>query len=208
MSDRAERTRLSYDAVASNYLERRRDRSAMSSYVNAFASRLAPGALLLDVGCGPGFDAAEFRARGFRAIGLDRSWGMLSAGLAEWPGPRAQVDMRELPVRAGIDGLWVSASMLHVERGEVPGTLAGFQRALSPGGLLFVLLKGGEGEGWDERRYGVEAPRWFTYWGEDEIDAALVAAGFDVEARLGDHLEGQHWIARIARATDVESRNG
>ena len=138
MSDRAERTRSSYDTLALRYREKRRDRSAMAAYVDAFASRLAPGALLLDVGCGPGFDAAEFRARGYRVIGLDRSWGMLSSGVGEWPGPRAQADMRELPVRAGISALWVSASLLHVERGDAPRTLEGFHRVLAPGGWLVL----------------------------------------------------------------------
>lgn len=203
MSDPLERTRRSYDVLAERYRERRRDRSAMAGYVEAFSARLAPGALLLDVGCGPGFDAASFRARGFRVVALDRSFGMLAAGLREWPCPRAQADMRELPVRSGIDGLWVSASMLHVERHDAPRTLAGFRRALAPGGRLFLLLKGGEGAGWDEKPYGVDAPRWFTYWGEDEIDAALELAGFEIEDRLDNHLKQnqQHWIARIARCT-------
>ena len=201
MSDRAERTRASYDRLALRYREKRRDRSSMAAFVDALASRLAPGALLLDVGCGPGFDAAEFRSRGYRVIGLDRSWGMLSSGVGEWPGPRAQVDMRELPVRAGIDALWVSASLLHVEREDAPRTLEGFYRVLAPSGWLFILVKGGEGAGWDDKPYGVDAPRWFTYWGEAEIDAALASAGFSVEQRLDDRHYGQHWIARIARAT-------
>jgi SAM-dependent methyltransferase len=202
VSDRLERTRRSYDRLATRYRERRRDRSAMVGFIDAFASVLDSGARIVDVGCGPGFDAAELRSRGFRVIALDRSWGMLRAGVEEWPGPRVQADMRALPLSAGIDGLWVSASMLHVERADAPATLAGFRRALMPGGRLFLLLKAGEGAGWDEKPYGVDAPRWFTYWGEDEIDAALEAAGFEVE-RLANHLPNeQPWIARIARAVE------
>lgn len=206
MSERTERTRRSYDRLAVRYRERRRDRSAMRAYLDAFCSRLPEGALVVDVGCGPGFDAAELRARGLRAIGLDRSWGMLRAGADEWPGPRVHADMGALPLRSGIDGLWVAASMLHVERADAPRVLTGFARALAPGGRLFLLLKGGSGADWDDKPYGVDAPRWFTYWGEDEIDAALVEAGFEIELRppspFHDVAHPQHWIARIARGVE------
>jgi SAM-dependent methyltransferase len=202
---RVDRTRETYDRIAADYRDRRRDRTAVMVHIEALAARLEPRSLLLDVGCGPGFDSAEFRARGHRVIGMDRSWGMLQSGLRNWPGPRAQVDMRELPVRAGVDALWVSASMLHVEREDVPRTLAGFRRALATGGWLYVSLKGGEGAAWDDR-YGSDTPRWFTYWSEEAIDEVLAAAGFEVAERFADPLPDrrgeQQWIIRIARAVE------
>ena len=201
MHDRLDRTRRTYDRIAPRYVDRRRDRTAVLAHIDALAARLEPGSLLLDVGCGPGFDSAEFRARGHRVIGLDRSWGMLRSGLRDWPGPRAQTDMRALPVRAGVDALWVSASMLHVERDDVPGTLSGFRRALAPRGWLYLSLKGGEGGGWDDR-YGSDTPRWFTYWSAEELDEALAAAGFEVALRIDNRGSGQHWIIRIARAVE------
>ena len=199
-ADRTDGTRASYDLLAPRYAEVRRDRSVVEPHLHRFASLLAPGSLVLDVGCGPGFDAAALRERGLRVIGLDRSSGMLHSGLAEWPGPRVQADMRALPIRSGVGGLWVSASLLHLERDDVPGTLAGFRRVLAPGGWLYLSVKGGSGGGWDEKPYGVELPRWFTYWSGDELDAALERAAFEVADRPDDHIGGQHWIVRMACA--------
>jgi len=202
-SDRNDRTRDAYDLLAPRYAEVRRDRSAVGPHLDRLASLLAPGSLVLDVGCGPGFDAAALRAHGLRAIGLDRSTGMLGSGLAEWPGPRVQADMRALPIRSGVEGIWASASLLHLERDDVPGALAEFRRVLAPGGWLYLSVKGGSGGAWDEKPYGVDAPRWFTYWRGEEIDDALDAAGFDVTERLDNRLGRggvQHWIVRIARA--------
>ena len=202
--DRTDQTRASYDLLAPRYSEVRRDRSVVQPYLDRFASLLPPGSLVLDVGCGPGFDAAALRERGLRVIGLDRSSGMLHSGLAEWPGPRVQADMRALPIGSGVNGLWVSASLLHLERADVPGALGGFRRLLAPGGWLYLSVKarvkGGSGGSWDEKPYGVDLPRWFTYWSGEELDAALERAGFDVAERRDSRIGGQHWIVRMACA--------
>ncbi len=126
---------------------------------------------------------------------------MLRSGIEDWPGPRVQADMRALPVRRGAHGLWANASLLHIERDEVPRTLSEFRRVLMHGGWLFLSLKDGEGAGWDAR-WGPEAPRWFTYWSGEALDSALHAAGFDVRERLDSELNGQRWLVRIARAVE------
>jgi len=200
--DPYETTRASYDRVAQRYADKRRDRTAVEGDLDRFASLLSPGSLVLDVGCGPGFDGAILRERGLRVVGLDRSTGMLRSGLDPWPGPRVQADMRALPVRARIDGIWASASLLHLERRDVPAALAGFRRVLAPAGRLYLSVKGGSGGAWDEKPYGLDAPRWFTYWTGDALDAVLDAAGFDVTERLDDRPGrggAQYWVVRMAR---------
>jgi hypothetical protein len=77
--------------------------------------------------------------------------------------------------------------------------MSDIRNVLVSSGALFVSLKYGNGEGWETSRYGPDAPRWFTYWAEDDLDSALQSAGFDIlEAATQAGLD-HRWIARIAR---------
>lgn len=203
--DSTSRTRASYDAIAERFRERTRDRSPQAAVLDRFAARVGAGALVIDVGAGPGFDSAELRRRGLRVISLDLSLGMLRSGAREAPGPRVQADMTRLPFGAVADGLWVNASLLHVERARVPSALVELRRVLHASGTLHLSVKLGAGDGWDGTRYGDEHPRWFTYWTPEALDAALTLAGFQVlEAELRQGSEST-WLVRSctpARARD------
>jgi hypothetical protein len=67
-----------------------------------------------------------------------------------------------------------------------------------PRGALYLSLKAGRGEGWDNRKYGDGAPRWFVYWQADELDAALAAAGFRVLDAWSETTAGDAWWMRLA----------
>ena len=193
-------TRTTYDRIAGRFLEKTRSRDSLMPWLDAFAARLPSASLVADVGGGPGFDAAQLRARGLRAVTLDLSLGMLRCGVREFPGPRILADMRALPFAPGsLGGIWASASLLHLERADVGAALAGFRAALQPGGLLHVGVKQGSGAGWETARYGSDEPRFFTYWSEAAFDRELEGAGF--RTLEGGRRQGQDtWITRQAVA--------
>ena len=117
----ADRNARTYDRIAPAYLRRWRARDAELPRLERFATGLSPGASVLDLGCGPGFDTAWLRARGLAAFGLDRSMGMLLGGRADYDLPRLQADMRRLPLADGnLAGVWANASLHHVARAELP----------------------------------------------------------------------------------------
>ena len=64
-------TTRTYDQVAAAYLASNRNRSLMAERLDRFAALLPPGSVVVDLGSGPGFDAAEFRGRGLRAVSVD-----------------------------------------------------------------------------------------------------------------------------------------
>src|SRR5205823_10456352 len=66
---------------------------------------LDPGALVLDVGCGPGRHAHAFARRGCRVVGIDIAERFLALGAAEAPAGAvfARADARALPVRPAFD---------------------------------------------------------------------------------------------------------
>ena len=174
-------TQAAYAAIAGRYANRWD--AAQNAWVEAEADRLAAalpaGALVADIGCGPGNDTVRLRGLGLRAHGFDLSHAMLTA--REVPG-QVRADLRRLPLRDGVlDGLWCVAVLLHVPRESVPGALAEFRRVLRPGGLATISVAEGGGEGWERVPYQDSVPgRYFVYHSHDAFTALLGAAGFEL----------------------------
>ncbi len=172
----------------------------MGSEIGRFTALLPTRGRVLDLGCGTAWAAAQLRERGFRAVGLDLSFGRLSRALANATAPVIMGDQRWLPVAtASLDGVWASASLLHLPKADMPVALAEVRRVLRPGGALFVSLKAGDGEAWTTRGGG---PRFFAYYRAAELDGLLAAA----DLRVVDRWESpappwdvaHPWLCRLA----------
>jgi SAM-dependent methyltransferase len=194
------RTIAAYDQIASAYADFWSDRRVVERPLMLFATLLPAGALVLDAGCGPGFDGALLRERGLHVIGLDRSYAMVEIGCQRYPGCYVQGDLASLPISGGtLSGIWASATLLHLPRGEFVPALQEFDRVLARNGLLYLSLKEGEGEQWRADACGREAPRFFTYWQLAELDAALHRVGFSTVAGWLEPGQTATWLNRIVR---------
>ena len=178
MTDSLSTTIATYDQRAAFFVARGKG-GDLTRQFDAFTQRAAPHGLVLDVGCGPGWHSVELMRRGFRAIALDLSHGMLREAQQLSVRDLVLMDMRQLPIaNHSIAGLWVSASFLHVPRDDADATLREFARVLKNGGVMYLGVKGGEGE-----RFGNpldDLLRYFIYWTEENLDARLRAAGFEL----------------------------
>ena len=207
--DRARTNQDSYDRVAARYLASHRDRSVLRPWMQRFKELLPSDAPVLDLGAGPCLDSAELRSLGLRVISVDRSLRMLMAAHEETPGQRAQADIRQLPFQPDcLAGVWACASLLHLDRDQLVPAVSDIRNVLVSSGAFFVSLKYGSGEGWETSRYGPDAPRWFTYWSEDDLDSALQSAGFDILESATQAGLDHRWIARIARRNGTVYRRG
>lgn len=136
-------------------------------------------------------------------VGLDLSAGMLSEARNRLPHARlVQADLRNPPLLSDrFDGIWACASLLHLPRTEFGPALAELVRLLrQPGGVLYLALKGGQGEQWVTGHGGRRT--FFTYYQPAEIETSLAHAGFRILERWTaenqasrDHL----WINVVAR---------
>jgi SAM-dependent methyltransferase len=191
-------TQRTYDRIAGTYA---RVNSAVHPQLAADATTLTaglePGSVVVDVGCGPGREIGVLRSLGFRAYGIDRSFGQLRVG--GLPGV-ARGDMRWLPVRTGsVDALWCQAALLHIPRAEVPVVLAEFGRVVRPGGRLYLAVAEGDGEGFEvASNYGSDQRRWFTNHREPELTRLLGEVGFVVE-QVGRASSYRDWLSLHAR---------
>lgn len=113
-----------------------------------FLERLAPGARILELGCGAGQDAAHILSRGFALDATDATEAMVRlAGERGVPARRMRFD--QLAAEEEYDAVWAHACLIHVPRTDLPGVLARIRRALRPGGWHFAIFKLGAGEGRD-----------------------------------------------------------
>ena len=198
MSESTETTRSTYNLVAREYYDRRKDRSELDPLIEHFVGQVSQDALVLDVGCGPGFESNTLRKRGLRVVNFDLSLSMLRVDGENHPGARVLGDMRCLPfVRSSFDAIWSCASLLHLRRSDLPAALNSFRMTLEDGGILFTSVKRGEGEETHSRPFG--QPRFFTYWQDEPFDKLLIEAGFRIET-TGPYSDPKHpWLHRIAR---------
>jgi ubiquinone/menaquinone biosynthesis C-methylase UbiE len=171
----------SYDRTASGYAERTCN-IPLPSQRDWFMEYLArPGASVLDLGCGPGRDTRYYREQAYRAVGADLSLGMLEEARRRNPGGVfVQADMRCLPFKdRSFQGIWASASFLHLPKQSAGLALAEMRRVLDDSGVLFMAVKRGQEESWREPE---DAPArfYFAYYRSDELAAKVRQAGFEI----------------------------
>ncbi len=147
-----------------------------------FLSYLGKNKSILDLGCGPGRDAKIFADKGYQVIGIDLSKGMIEAATNRVKNAEFKVmDIRQLKFDDNhFDGVWASASFLHIPKKEI---IKGFQevhRVLKDKGIFYISVKQGEGEILkpDERYNG--AKKFWSFFQKKEIEDELKTAGFDI----------------------------
>jgi TDG/mug DNA glycosylase family protein len=194
-----------YEEQADRWVERRAPR--LIEDVRAFAARIDGPSV--DLGCGPGWYAAELPAP---AIALDAARAMLDVAQERAPlALRVQGDLEDLPFRrGGLGGAWASASYVHLSRAAIPSAFGDLHRALRPGGLAQLILFSGDADGGtfaDDDFPG----RLFSLWPEQRLRDVLVGAGFDIEGlELRNREKGRDafWVAQLRRARTLADTVG
>lgn len=118
----------------------------MTPIYERFLDGLAPGARILDAGCGSGRDARAFADLGYAVTAFDASV-ELAKRATEHCGFAVDVqrfeDVNEV---AHFDAIWCCASLLHVPLADMPMVLTKLWTALKAGGRIYVSYKHGTGE--------------------------------------------------------------
>lgn len=150
-----------------------RHRTAASSHrLDAFLGALEPGARVLELGCGNGMEAEYMLARGFDVDATDGTLGLVEEARKR-VGERARLMRFDgLDTEADYDGVWASASLLHVPASSLPDILRRIYRSVRPGGIFVASFKAGEGEGRDSMG------RYYNYPGAESLEAAYRQAGW------------------------------
>jgi len=198
-------TVAAYEEYAAAY----RDGSAsmpddVAGLIERLVAALGPGARVLEIGSGSGRDAAALEAAGLSVRRTDVTPAFVDLLRAD--GHEAEVvdpltdDLAD-PGRPGreYDGVWASASLLHVAREDLPEVASRLAEVTRVDGLLHAALKEGDGEAWSTHG-SVAAPRHFTFWREGPLRDLLEGAGWSVDEVVRvDGLRGDSWLNVLAR---------
>jgi predicted TPR repeat methyltransferase len=147
--------------------------------------RLAPGATVIELGCGGGTEETRLLAERFRLTGIDISAVQLERARQRVPAAvYLQADITTIGRPAGsLDAVAAFYVLNHLPR-ELLGPL--FERIhewLRPGGLLLASLGASDNPGW--RGDWLGAPMYFAGFSPDINRQLLDAAGF---TRIRDEL--------------------
>ena len=133
-----------------------------SDIQDRFLRRLPKNALILDFGCGTGRDSRYFLQKGYRVEACDGSEEMVKTAERVAGIPVRKMLFSELCEQEHYDGIFACASILHVPYAELPDIFLRMERALKPGGILYVSFKYGQFE-------GIRSGRFFTDMDEERL---------------------------------------
>ena len=168
-------------------------------WLERFLALLAPGASVLDIGCGSAEPIARYLIEnGFAVSGVDSSPSLVGLCRARFPDRDWQVaDMRALALGRKFDGLLAWDSFFHLTPEDQRGMFAVFRAHAAAGAALMFTSGPSHGEaigsfGGESLYHGSLAP--------SEYRALLAENGFDVVAHKAEDPDcGGHtiWLAQL-----------
>ena len=188
----------SYERGAESYLRHspQEPHSSLVAFRERVLEQMAPRQRLLELGTGPGRDAAFFEARGIVVQRSDGAQAFVSR-LREQGHDARLLDVTRDELGQDFDAIFANAVLLHLNPGQLAALLERAGEAVRPGGLLAFTVKEGEGEIWSEEK---ELRRYFRFWREPELRQLLERSGWPTASI--DRVQGprDRWLQVICRS--------
>jgi 2-polyprenyl-3-methyl-5-hydroxy-6-metoxy-1,4-benzoquinol methylase len=170
-------------------------------FIELFLSRLGTHSRLLDAACGAGLYDGMLLETGHRVLGIDQSGSMLARAREIYPQERfpglryVKMGLQEMDFQGEFDGVICMDALEHICPEDLPGIVIGFQRAIKPGGLVYVTVDAAELGDYREAYEQAKAMGLPVVPGEvaDELDAlfalAMAVEPLDSLATFGERLD-------------------
>lgn len=170
----------------------------MSEQYRFFLKNLSPGGKLLDLGCGSGRDSAYFSSLGFEVTAVDGSEELCKRVKENYGIEALCVNFEDISFGAEFDAIWACASLLHVEKANMPKVLSKVSAALKSGGILYASFKYGSSE-------RVSNGRFFNDYTERDIgtlltpESQLMLLEYWITEDVRPERCGERWLNLIAK---------
>ncbi|MCP4116279.1 MAG: class I SAM-dependent methyltransferase [Desulfobacteraceae bacterium] len=188
-----DKTTLAYDNNAAKYADKFMSFAPYGEKIRRFRDRyVKENSTLLDLGCGPGNNAAILsRMEGVRITGLDLSREMVRLAKAHVPeGDFRVTDLRELDFKEHCDVVVASFCIVHLTLEETASLIRKIGTILKSGGHLYLSFMEGRGQGFETTSFS-EDEIFFNYYDRDTITALLAQNHLAVVETLEGEYEEQ-----------------
>lgn len=118
----------------------------MSNTRKLLTQRLAPGASILDAGCGGGRDALAFQQEGFEVTAFDGCQELAQLASVLLGKTALTLRLEEVQFKNQFDAVWACGSLLHLRHDALVDAMGRLLASLKPTGCLVALFKLGETE--------------------------------------------------------------
>ncbi|WP_410495438.1 class I SAM-dependent methyltransferase [Cellulosilyticum sp. ST5] len=169
----------------------------MQMHYEPFLKLVPEGGVILDAGCGSGRDSLAFKKLGYYVVAMDACAEMCQFA-GEYIGQSVYYcRFQDMDFKLNFDGIWASASLLHVPSEELPAVLRRCAYHLKPNGVLYASFKYGDFEG---ERNG----RHFLDLKEERAEGFFIEAGFKIEEMhvsndIRPERTNEKWLNILAR---------
>ncbi|MCQ4636063.1 class I SAM-dependent methyltransferase [Anaerovorax odorimutans] len=172
--------------------------SNMSHLYDSFLKYIPKNGTILDLGCGSGRDSKAFLDRGYQVTAVDASQQLCCLASAFIGQEVLCRKFEDLNFCDSFDGIWACASLLHVNKEDMPRILRKLSLALKREGVLYASFKYGD----SQRTKGL---RFFNDYTEADLDSLLCPeTGFccvewSITGDVREGREGEKWLNFVAR---------
>lgn len=185
-----------YDKNAQEFFESTVN-ADMTPHQNEFIQLLPENACILDAGCGSGRDSKMFKSLGFNVTAIDGSAEMCKLA-TEYSGINVkQMQFQDLNYENCFDGIWASASLLHVPSSEIEDVISRLKTSLKVEGILYASFKYGEFEGERNGRYFNDFNENTSKKLFEKLDFEIIRIWITFDGRKG--REDEKWVNLLVK---------
>lgn len=179
-----------YDENAQKFFDGTVD-ADMSHHHKEFLKYMPKNTNILDAGCGSGRDAKMFKESSCKVTAIDGSLEMCRLA-SEYAGIDVKhMQFQEIDFVDEFDGIWASASLLHVPSSEIEEVLNRLKICLKDNGILYSSFKYGDFEGYRNGRYFNDLTEDTAKELFEKLDLKVIKTWITSDARKG--RENEKW---------------
>lgn len=129
-----------YNDHAAEYVEDTYHISMQHIY-DQFLPLIPDGGHILDAGCGSCRDSAFFHSQKFQVTAFDASEALVTIAQGKHPFPIFCATFETFSTEILFDGIWASASLLHLSESEIDQVIPKLKGLLKENGILYCSFK-------------------------------------------------------------------
>lgn len=191
-------TPANYNKVAATYHAKHAGQLVAQKQLDEFISLVNPPAKILDVGTGPGYDANYLSGK-YSVVGIESARRFTE--IAKFENPHLEIynaDIVDFPLPTkAYKGIWARDSLHHVSAAELPKVMAKLSNALVDGGILYVIVREGEGEVVEvDNRNGQDIEKFFHLFSAEELTQLARSAGLEL-VKIDHTKRSHHWLVGV-----------